>query len=478
MRRRFLTIIIAGFLIEILCVLIASIGDIRENIPRFSFLYTASFVVYIFSLFYMQKDVKAAERGKQGSNKKVFWAILIFSLLFRLTLLPMTPSDDLYRYLWEGRLQLHWINPYSHSPESSHLEHLRDNFYFGINHKHLPTIYPPFTLMVFALADYISHSFLSIKAVFLVFDVLLIFLLIRFLKAMGREPVHVLTYAWSPLILMSFAARGHCDSLQIFFVMLALYFYSVRKTIKSVVSLGLAVMSKFVFIILVPFLIPLRKPKYLGILFLLIVLFYVPYMSAGRGLFSTLFLYGKNYHFNDSIHFLFYCLTGGSTLLSKIIISIIFSMALCYFYLSLKPYARQNEYMIHSDSDLQSKSRFPNQDILYHGDETLRFAFLSIGTLLILAPTVHPWYLTWIVPFLCFYRSMAWLSLTGSVVFYYLMSHPLFSKLIEHNREWVWGEVNWLKFPEYLPFYGLLIYELLKRHRKGKILYPGTSRGK
>ena len=295
---------------------------------------------------------------------------------------------------------------------------------------------------------------------------------------MGREPVHVLTYAWSPLILMSFAARGHCDSLQIFFVMLALYLYSARNTIKSVVSLGLAVMSKFVFIIIVPFLIPKRKPKYILILFLLIVLFYVPYMSAGKSLFSTLFHYGTYYHFNDSIHFLLFCLTGSLPLLSKIIISIIFSMVLFYLYISLKPYTGEADYMIRSDSDLQSKSWFPYRGVLYHGEEALRFAFLSIGTFLILAPTLHPWYLTWIVPFLCFYRSMAWLSLTGSIVFYYLMNHPLFSKLIEHNNEWVWGEVHWLKLPEYLPFYGLLMYELLKRHHKGKILYPGISGGK
>jgi len=42
------------------------------------------------------------------------------------------------------------------------------------------------------------------------------------------------------------------------------------------------------------------------------------------------------------------------------------------------------------------------------------------------------------------------------------MNHELFSKMIWYNDEWVWKEVHWLKLPEYLPFYVLLIYGWLK----------------
>ncbi|OHB97106.1 MAG: hypothetical protein A2W74_00885 [Planctomycetes bacterium RIFCSPLOWO2_12_38_17] len=213
--------------------------------------------------------------------------------------------------------------------------------------------------------------------------------------------------------------------------MLALYLYSIRKNAKSVVSISLAVMSKFVSIIIVPFLIPREKTRYLAILFLVIILLYLPYCSAVKGLFSTLFQFGTQYRYNDSIHFLFLCLSFGSPFLSKTITLIIFSIV--FFFLYKK----------------------------YH-DNILRFAFLVYGSFLILAPTVHPWYLTWIVPFLCFYHSKAWLVLTGTVIFYYFMNHSFFSKLIEYNNELVWREVHWLKLPEYLPFYFLLIYEFLK----------------
>lgn len=450
-------IITTGLVIEILCVKIASLGDIMQNISKFSFLYITSFIAYIFAVFSIRRSITSntdthgyafqtveTTKGGENSSKKIFWTILVFSLIFRLTLLPAIPSNDIFRYLWEGKLQLNWINPYSDPPASSNLEHFRDSFFSGITHKHLTTIYPPFTLMVFAIVDFISHSFISMKSAFLLFDVLSIFILIRFLRVMGKEPVNVLIYAWSPLVLISFAARGHCDSLQIFFITLALYFYSIQNKLTSILSIGLAVMSKFVSIIVAPFLILRNRLKYLAILFSVIILLYLPYISAGKGLFSTLFHFGNQYHYNDSVHFLILCLSLGSPFISKIITSVIFVAVLLYLY---KRYLYK-EYF---------------KTGLHRDDNILRLAFWAIGTFLILAPTVHPWYLTWIVPFLCFYHSRAWLVLTGTVVFYYFMNHHLFSRLIEYNNEWVWQEVHWLKLPEYIPFYFLLIYEFLRK---------------
>jgi hypothetical protein len=451
MNRNLRAIIITGFIIEILCVAIAYSGDIKKHIPWFAILYTASFITYIFAIFYISKN---AETNGQNNNssRKILWAIIIFALMFRITLLPATPSDDIYRYLWEGKLQLNGINPYSHPPESSSLEYLRDGFFSDINHKHLSTIYPPLTLMVFAIADYVSHTIISMKSVFLIFDILSIFILLRFLRVMGKDPLNVLTYAWSPLILISFAARGHCDSLQIFLVILALYLCAMRKNLRTVVSIGLAAMSKFIFIIIAPFLIPGKKLRYVIVLCSVIAVLYLPYMSAGKGLFSTLLHFGTQYHFNDSAHFLIFCLCIGSPLASKIITALIFGAVLLFLY---KKYL----HFLITDNNR-------NKGNVEMNNFVLNYAFVAIGTFLVLTPTLHPWYLTWIVPFLCFNKNRAWLVLTGTVICYYFMNHELLSRMIWYNNEWVWKEVHWLKLPEYLPFYGLLIYGwLVKKNR-------------
>jgi hypothetical protein len=217
-------------------------------------------------------------------------------------------------------------------------------------------------------------------------------------------------------------------------------------------------MSKFVFIIIAPFMIsalmPGKRLKYVIALLSVMTVLYLPYVGAGKGLFSTLFHFGTQYHFNDSVHFLIFCLSIGSPLVSKIITVAIFGAVLLYLYKK------------------HLNTHFVGQDI-NRNDSIIRFAFLSIGAFLILTPTLHPWYLTWIVPFLCFNKNRAWLILTGTVVFYYFMNHELFSKMILYNNEWVWKEVHWLKLPEYLPFYGLLIYGWLKtvlplRHKATK----------
>ena len=460
MNSKLITILITGFIIEILCVAIAYSGDIKKNIPCFAILYTASFITYIFAIYYISKNEETNEQDN-NSSRAVLWAIIVFSLMFRLTLLPVTPSDDIYRYLWEGKLQLNGISPYYHPPEASSLEHLRDGFFSGINHKHLSTIYPPLTLMVFAVADYVSHTIISMKSFFLIFDVLSIFILLKFLRVMGKDPHNVLTYAWSPLILISFAARGHCDSLQIFFVILALYLCAIRRNLSAVFSISLAAMSKFIFIIITPFLIPVKKLKYIVVFFAVIAVLYLPYISAGKGLFSTLFHFGTQYHFNDSAHFLIFCLCIGSPLASEIVTALIFGAVLLFLY-------KKHLNLLITDNNgnpplaSSSKKEAEKRGNIEMNNFVLNFAFVAIGTFLILAPTLHPWYLTWIVPFLCFNKNRAWLVLTGTVICYYFMSHELFSKMIWYNDEWVWKEVHWLKLPEYLPFYVLLIYGWLK----------------
>lgn len=456
LKNKFTLIIIAGLAIEAICIQIALIGDIKDDVPKFSVLYSVSFLVYISSILFILKwnnplktEVNLPiEKNNRKDSSKILWAILIFSFIFRLTLLPVAPSDDIYRYLWEGKLQLNYINPYSFSPESQELHHLRDKFFPGINHKHLTTIYPPVTLMGFAVADFISYSITSMKSFFLFFDFILILLLISFLKRLKMDINNILVYAWSPLVLISFAARGHCDSLLLFFVMLALYLNAKCSKITPALSIAFAVLSKFIAIIIVPFLV-LRKPKYFLIIFLAVFIFYIPYISAGTNLFSTLFHFGSQYHFNDSLHFLISCLPLNSHLESRIISSAIFSIVLIIIYIRFT-----------------KKTYFSPQKLRIDTNENiLRYSFFTVGAFLMLAPTVHPWYLTWIVPFLCFYHSKAWLVLTGTIVFYYLMNNALFSSLIEYNNEWVWEEVHWLKLPEYIPFYSLLIYEFLNKRR-------------
>jgi hypothetical protein len=66
-----------------------------------------------------------------------------------------------------------------------------------------------------------------------------------------------------------------------------------------------------------------------------------------------------------------------------------------------------------------------------------------MAALLLAFPTIHQWYLLWILPFLVLYRSPAWITLVGSSIFYYLV-------LWGHG--WPQRENHWLRLPFYGPF--------------------------
>ena len=73
--------------------------------------------------------------------------VLIFAALFRLSIIFSPPylSDDIYRYVWDGRVQLAGINPYRYIPADESLVDLRDDkIYPNINRRdYAHTIYPP-----------------------------------------------------------------------------------------------------------------------------------------------------------------------------------------------------------------------------------------------------------------------------------------------------------------------------------------------
>ena len=53
------------------------------------------------------------------------------------------PQDDVYRYVWDGKVQRAGVNPYRFAPDAPQLSALRDTDWARINNRSLPTIYPP-----------------------------------------------------------------------------------------------------------------------------------------------------------------------------------------------------------------------------------------------------------------------------------------------------------------------------------------------
>jgi Ca2+/Na+ antiporter len=53
--------------------------------------------------------------------------------------------------------------------------------------------------------------------------------------------------------------------------------------------------------------------------------------------------------------------------------------------------------------------------------DVLRRGYLMVGATLLLLPTsLHPWYVIWILPFLCLYPAVGWLYFSGAVALSYV----------------------------------------------------------
>ncbi len=202
-------------------------------------LLSASFLLYLASLALVWKAP-----DNQRTDRLRWRAVLLFALLFRVALLWSQPIQelDLYRYLWDGRVLAAGINPYRYSP--AQVEAARDadaanvelkqlnqllqrspevaKIFSHIDHRSVPTIYPPLSEAVFAATALVTPERASVRAqvgvlkgVLLLFDLATIGLVIGLLRNLGQPPARALAYAWCPLVLKEFANTGHLDSIAV-----------------------------------------------------------------------------------------------------------------------------------------------------------------------------------------------------------------------------------------------------------------------
>src|SRR5215469_1866790 len=125
------------------------------------------------------------------------------AVLLRLVALaaPVFLSDDINRYVWDGRVQAAGINPYRYIPTDPELEPLRDNSIFpNINrNNYAPTIYPPIAQMLFLLANRLGGTVLTLKLFFVAIEAVGIWALILLLQAVGAPREQIVLYVWHPL---------------------------------------------------------------------------------------------------------------------------------------------------------------------------------------------------------------------------------------------------------------------------------------
>src|SRR5207248_1841192 len=167
---------------------------------------------------------------------------------------PPYLSDDIYRYIWDGRVQAAGINPYRYLPADSALAQLQDDkIYPRINRKdYARTIYPPVAEAVFFLTTRISESVTWMKATTVLFEALAVWALAQLLASFGLPRQRILLYAWHPLTVWEFAGSGHADSIAIAFISFALLARRRNAEVATGLALASATLVKLFPIVLLP----------------------------------------------------------------------------------------------------------------------------------------------------------------------------------------------------------------------------------
>src|SRR6185437_3846766 len=93
---------------------------------------------------------------------RALWLIFGVAILLRAYVLLFDPllSSDVYRYVWDGRVQAAGINPYRYFPADEALAFLRDGAIFPYINRAATavTIYPPVAQFFFLVVTRIGDS--------------------------------------------------------------------------------------------------------------------------------------------------------------------------------------------------------------------------------------------------------------------------------------------------------------------------------
>ena len=361
--------------------------------------------------------------ARRGNTPLWLWFATALLLRIPWIITGVSLSDDVWRYIHDGRAQLAGINPFLYPPSAPEAAAYAGPEVALINNPDLTTIYPPFAQLAFRIAAALGASLLSWKLVLLVFDLGIGAALLPLLRRRKLPLALVAAYLLHPLPIIEFAGNGHVDAIAICTLMIALAFAEGR-VVMSGAAFAASVASKYLALPLVPFFVrdlaAGRRRAFLAAAATGGVLIYLPFtdpLSLG-----SLGAFARTFEFNGPVagvlttwitHEGARWFMGGSLLL---LLGVLW----------------------------------------WRKVEVLDVAFLWIAAVLLLSPIVHPWYLTWLVPFLAWRRDTWVLVWTGTVIAAYAVLPNWWSSGI-------WDLPNWALLLEYLPVYMLLAAAVASR---------------
>ena len=335
----------------------------------------------------------AALAASPGLSRRALLACLGLALLWRALLVVAPPllSNDINRYVWEGRVQVHGGNPYrwSDRPESPRWLPLRDSVYEGLNHKDYTAVYPPLFVLATRGVVAVDDSFTAMKAFLVGCELATLGVLALLLRRRRLPPERLLVLAWSPLALVEIAGSGHNDAFGLMWMALALLALDLDRPLLSALAVGAGVASKYL-----PGLVAAawaRRYRWWHVLAALALVggLFVAYLdpASQKTMFLSLSKYSQFWRFNETLFAPLAAVLGSHEAAVRTGALLTLALALLLAWRKVEPVAA---------------------------------ATAVVAAWLLLGPNVLPWYALWLLPFLVLRDEPAALLFTGTVSLAYL----------------------------------------------------------
>jgi hypothetical protein len=236
--------------------------------------------------------IAATRLAERAETRRALWLVFVVAILLRAIVLAFEPllSSDIYRYVWDGRVQAAGINPYRLMPADPALAFLRDGAIFPhINRADTAvTIYPPVAQFFFLIATRLGDGVTTMRLALLGCEAVTALMIMLLLRHAGRPVTRVIAYLWHPLPLWEIANSGHVDALMVALMLLGLWVGLTGHALRGAAVLALSVLVKPY---VAPVLAGIWRPwdlKMPLVVIAVVALCYLPYLSVGWGVLGFL----------------------------------------------------------------------------------------------------------------------------------------------------------------------------------------------
>ena len=383
------------------------VGDLSTRLP----VYYAAHALLIGLMLVAWRRVSRSGHG-------LHLAILM-ALVFRLISAFAEPSlsDDVYRYVWDGRVQLHGFHPYVYAPADPALEGLRDANWSKVNHPDLRTVYPPLAQILFLALSALGAGPLGFKLVVALGDFGVVLALGFLLRRLELPQARLILYAWNPLAVIETAGSGHIEPVGAMLVLLAVAWIIKCRPGLSTLALGAAVHIKLLPVVLLPGYLRRYRLREVLLLGAVLVALLLPYAVTGPAVGAGTLAYAERWERNAVAY------AGVLGALERIDPAPRLKAMLGTLKGRLGQHALPWDWLYrHVWPRELARGAMLGLMLVWivwlafrPGLDVSRETFWVLGGALLLSPTLHPWYLLWVLPFAAAYVSRGWLLLAALV---------------------------------------------------------------